>query len=261
MSLLALVSAKGSPGVTTAALALAAVWPTERRVLVAECDPAGSALAPRFGLDYEPGVTTLAPLARHVFTTVTLEGQIQTLRLGVGRPTTEVLVGPRSPEQAQGLARLWAKFAPAVAGIGDLDVLADCGRLAPASPTLEIVRHADLTVMFTRPDLEAVLHASLRLRALREAGMGARVGIVVVGDQPFPARAVADALEAPLVGALAHDRTTAAVFAGEAAPSHLRRRAPLLRSAQSLWDMLAPRLAGLAPRPSSGAREPMTAAR
>ncbi|CAL9302083.1 hypothetical protein SUDANB51_04775 [Streptomyces sp. enrichment culture] len=42
MALTALAADKGSPGVTTAAVALAAVWP--RRVLLAEADPVGGAL-------------------------------------------------------------------------------------------------------------------------------------------------------------------------------------------------------------------------
>jgi hypothetical protein len=42
MALIALAADKGSPGVTTAAVALAAVWP--RRVRLAETDPAGGDL-------------------------------------------------------------------------------------------------------------------------------------------------------------------------------------------------------------------------
>ena len=39
MALIAVAADKGAPGVTTASVALAAVWP--RPVLLAECDPAG----------------------------------------------------------------------------------------------------------------------------------------------------------------------------------------------------------------------------
>ena len=46
MALIAIASDKGAPGVTTSALALAAVWP--RPVLLAECDPSGGDLAYRF---------------------------------------------------------------------------------------------------------------------------------------------------------------------------------------------------------------------
>ena len=64
MSLVALVSAKGSPGVTTTALALAGTWPENRRVLLAELDPAGGDLAPRFGLHADPGVVQLGSAFR-----------------------------------------------------------------------------------------------------------------------------------------------------------------------------------------------------
>lgn len=39
MAVLALTSAKGAPGVSTAALAMTLLWP--RAALLAECDPAG----------------------------------------------------------------------------------------------------------------------------------------------------------------------------------------------------------------------------
>src|SRR5437763_13615057 len=68
MALIAIASDKGAPGVTTAALALAAVWP--RPVLLAECDQAGGGLVYRFPaaggghLDPRPGGLSLAVLAR-----------------------------------------------------------------------------------------------------------------------------------------------------------------------------------------------------
>ena len=57
MALVAVASGKGAPGVTTASVVLAAVWP--RPVLMAECDPAGGDLVYRFpaadGGRLEPG--------------------------------------------------------------------------------------------------------------------------------------------------------------------------------------------------------------
>ena len=54
MPLIALASVKGSPGVTTTCLALAAAWPARRR-LVIEADPAGGDLGPWLGLPRAPG--------------------------------------------------------------------------------------------------------------------------------------------------------------------------------------------------------------
>src|SRR2546423_15418228 len=68
MALIAIASDKGAPGVTTAALALAAVRP--RPVLLAECDPAGGDPVYRFPavdgghLDPRRGVLSLAVVAR-----------------------------------------------------------------------------------------------------------------------------------------------------------------------------------------------------
>src|SRR6266566_1751510 len=64
MPLIALASVKGSPGVTTTCLALAAAWPGKRR-LVIEADPAGGDLGPWLGLPPAPGLTGLAAAARH----------------------------------------------------------------------------------------------------------------------------------------------------------------------------------------------------
>ena len=76
-SLFALTSPGGSPGVTTAALALAFTWPGS--VIVAECDPAGGAV--------------LAGFAEHDLTTTYL-GSSTGVRLSYVQPTSAVsLVG------------------------------------------------------------------------------------------------------------------------------------------------------------------------
>src|SRR5690606_40344837 len=60
MTLVALTSVKGAPGVTTTVLAMAAVCPPSRRLVVVEADPEGGVLAARLGLRAEPGLVTLA---------------------------------------------------------------------------------------------------------------------------------------------------------------------------------------------------------
>src|ERR1700716_52006 len=68
MALIAIAADKGSPGVPTACVALAAVWP--RRVLLAETDPAGGDLVYRSAaahggvLDPNTGLLSLAATAR-----------------------------------------------------------------------------------------------------------------------------------------------------------------------------------------------------
>ena len=71
MTVIALTSAKGSPGVTTTALALAWAWPQVapgRRVLVVDADMAGGDLAPgylRGAVSSTDGVLGLAAARTH----------------------------------------------------------------------------------------------------------------------------------------------------------------------------------------------------
>ena len=53
MNLITLVSAHGSPGVTTTALVLAASWPDPHRCLLVEADTFGGVIAARYGLTLE----------------------------------------------------------------------------------------------------------------------------------------------------------------------------------------------------------------
>ncbi|MGH3603225.1 MAG: chromosome partitioning protein, partial [Pseudonocardiaceae bacterium] len=57
-------SLKGSPGVTTFCVALAAQWSAHTRCVLLECDPSGGDLATRFSLASSPGLVSLAAAAR-----------------------------------------------------------------------------------------------------------------------------------------------------------------------------------------------------
>lgn len=57
-------SVSGAPGVSSAALGLAALWPGNPGLLV-EADPSGGVLAARFRLPHGPGTNDLAAAARH----------------------------------------------------------------------------------------------------------------------------------------------------------------------------------------------------
>ena len=139
MALIALAADKGSPGVTTAAVALAAVWP--RRVLLAETDPAGGDLVYRSAaahggpLNPNTGMLSIAATARRGLVRDQLWDHIQPLSGGL-----EVLVGLGIAEQAAGLAGLWPTLGRAFAQLADsphaaADVIADCGRISGDTPT------------------------------------------------------------------------------------------------------------------------------
>ncbi|MDQ3573445.1 MAG: hypothetical protein M3404_00735 [Actinomycetota bacterium] len=231
MSLIAFASAKGSPGATTTALAVAAVWPNDRKVLLAEVDPAGSDLGPRFGLSAGPGLVQLGPLRRRRMSGADVWDNAQVLPGG-----TPVLIGASGPEQAAALRRLWPELAAVLSGMHDADVMADCGRLFPDSPAVDVLRHADLVVLVSRPTLEEVAHLQARLAAPLST---ARVEVVLVGTGPYPPEQIEEALGLKLLGVLANDERAAALLAGRAGNERLLARSALIRSARTVAAAIA----------------------
>ncbi|MEU8346805.1 hypothetical protein SAMN05443665_10559 [Actinomadura meyerae] len=189
MALIALAADKGAPGVTTAAVALGAVWP--RPVLVAECDQAGGdlvyrlpAAAPDGGdgdggmLNPSRGLLSLAATARRGLRPDQIAEHCQRLVGGL-----DVLVGLTNAEQAQAMTWLWGPLGRAFAGLAPVDVIADCGRLGAGGPLLDLLREADLVVLLTRATLEQVAHLRERVTALTaELRGGPPIGVLVLAD-------------------------------------------------------------------------------
>jgi MinD-like ATPase involved in chromosome partitioning or flagellar assembly len=185
MALVAIASAKGAPGVSVTAAALAAMWP--RRCVLADLDPLGSDVALRYRdshhqpLDTETGVLSLAVAVRRGELS-SVEEHLQTTSTGM-----EALVGFSSPGQVTGVGAVWPHIASSLRSLPDADVIADCGRVAPGAPTLPVIERADVLVMVTRSTLEEVAHLRERLVGLRETLRlghldGTPVGVVVVTD-------------------------------------------------------------------------------
>ncbi len=248
--MVALGSVKGGPGVTTAAVALAGVWPGP--VMIAECDPFGGDLAARFGLPPAPGLLSLASQSRHQLRAESLWSHLQ--RLPGGK--VPVLLGVQGPEQAAALGHVWGLLPRALAGLG-IDVLVDCGRLAPDAQTRHLVDAADLTLLVAQPTVEEISHLERRLDALEQSGR--QTAVVLSGEAPYDRRTVAsrlaaDGVRAPVLGVLADDPEAAAELCGR--PRRRRSvltRSYLIRSARELADRLAARLANL---PASASASP-----
>jgi MinD-like ATPase involved in chromosome partitioning or flagellar assembly len=166
MPLISLVSLKGSPGVTTTALALAAAWPAPRRLL-AELDPAGGDLEIRLGLPAGGGgLAALAAAAR------------RRSRHSLWAFACELAGGlhvlPAPPGAGQAGACLQALTAAGVlqrlaaeAAAGEAVVIADCGRLDPAAVTAQAGVLAGVVLVVARPHLSDLAHLAGRLEAIR----------------------------------------------------------------------------------------------
>jgi MinD-like ATPase involved in chromosome partitioning or flagellar assembly len=163
VALIALAADKGSPGVTTTALTLAAVWP--RRALLAELDPSGGDIALRLRgprgvpLSPETGLISLAVGVRRGAAPQQVFEHVQRLDGGL-----EVIVGLTASEQGAGLAGLWSPMATLLDRVPGVDVLGDCGRLYHNSPGIEVLTSASAVVLVTRPSIDSVAH--LRARAI-----------------------------------------------------------------------------------------------
>ena len=269
MSLIALVSEKGSPGTTTLGLTLAAVWP--RRVALVECDPAGGDLALRLVdstgrpfLHPEPGLLTLAAAVRSESAlpaaSVWEHGQPF---LGPASAGSVVLAGLNSPEQATGLTGLWPALADALAATDGGDVLADLGRLHPGSPALAVAQASEVLVGVARGTAEGMLRLRDRLGHVLGAPPPTkaerRVLVVLVADDRRGHEAVTamrtvldrSGLAAAAVGFIAVDNRAVAGLQRGLRGGWLDRTL-LMRSARAL----VPKLCTAEVPPATASREP-----
>jgi hypothetical protein len=212
-SLFALTSAGGSPGVTTAALALAFTWPGY--VVVAECDPAGGAVlagALAGHLPGGPGLVEHAIEAGHNPHAAAAGLAAQLVPLDANR-TRMLLPGITDPRQALGLAAAWPAVAASLTGQAG-DVIADCGRLdAGAGAPYAVLAAAATVAMVLRPTLRQVWAARPRIEMLGQLlGGTGRVVLLLAGPGAYPAKEISATLGVEVAAALPDDARSAAVL-------------------------------------------------
>ncbi|PYC65570.1 carbon monoxide dehydrogenase maturation protein [Streptomyces tateyamensis] len=239
MAVIVVGAAKGSPGASTSALALAAAWPGDVQPLVLEADAGGGDALLRFGLRDSPGLVSLAAASRRAgLTTALLRKHVQRLPGGV-----EMVVAPA--ESAQCMAALDALSpAWAEAELDDALLIVDCGGLGVVGPSAEkLLSASDVLVLVTAGSVEALAHTAEAAARLRD-----RVGtlvVAVVGHCPWPTAEVEAALGADACLMLPHDPPTAALLRGRPAPRNrwpLKPRRPLLDAVRRLALELRRRL-------------------
>lgn len=232
MSLICLASAKGSPGVTTTALGIAAAMPVEggRRKLLLEADPAGGALAIRYQLGRQPGLVTLAAAGRHGLTREDLWNHAQEIPGGL-----PVVVAPERADRTTSILETsGARLGSWLAEVPDVTTVADCGRLAPQRHGA--AAHADLVLLVARPIADQIHPGSALLDELADAGR--TVAWLLIGSSPHPADEVENVTGHAVARVLPNDeKTVAALLAGDVTGRAARR--PLLREIAALARDLA----------------------
>lgn len=250
MTLVALCSLKGAPGVTTAALGLASGWPKRQLPVLVECDPAGGDLLARFRLNMAPGLVTLAAAARRETQRGLLWQHTQRLPGGLN-----VVAAPAGAEQVcAALGQITGAGVPVLRGVSERPgtvVVADCGRVGPDSMALDIMRDADLTLVLVQARDDALSHLAVSLDAVARWSRSAC--FVLVGDG-YPTGEVVRTLGIEVLGRLPDDRIGAAALCGHSRRRTEPARSPLGRTLARLAAAAASRAgtpAGVAESPAA----------
>lgn len=231
--LVAVCSAKGSPGATTAALALGLSWPD--RVVLAECDPSGGDVLAGFGRGQarsgSQGLTDLMAAARNDAAELELWTHLVTLD-----PERRAFLLPGVTDPRQSRVIDWARLVTVLASTR-ADVIADCGRLRAAHQPSAVLYSADLVLLACRATLRSV-HAARSAAAELSAELAGRgsgpdaLGLLLIGaGEPFPAGEVERAVGVPVVATLPVDVESATVLSDGAPPGRSFSRSALMRAA------------------------------
>jgi len=246
VTVVAVATAAGSSGVTTTAVLLAAMSPAG--ALVAECDPAGGDLAAWAQRSASPGWVTAVAGADRSWTG--LVGHTQSLPSG--QPA--LFAPPRTSEARTVVGEAASGFGPLLASLPDAVAVADCGRVGDLAPAW--TRQAQLTLLLLRqsplsaPATVAVVERTVEALDVLQATCQ-RVGVVLVGGAPYPAKEIIAALGVPLFGVLPDDRSGAGLVAGGWTIGRGAGRTPLARAAAELAARVTGTIAPTTPAPAA----------
>jgi hypothetical protein len=248
MTVFALASAGGSPGVTTTALALALGWPSQ--VIMAECDPSGGDALAGLLSGHLPARTGLLPLALEAGGGAEVPADAlwrQLIELDEERNCL-LLAGISDPRQSAALQSSLPWIADALQGL-KADVLADCGRLDAVAAVRPVLSAASLAVLVLRPTLRQVSRAVPRVEMLTNLIGRERVVTLLVGEGTASGREIARSLGVPVAGQLPEDPKTAGVLSDGLGSRRALDSRPLLRAATAAGRRLRDVAEAAGPRP------------
>lgn len=269
MAVIALAGCTGAPGVTTSALALLLSWPLEpgRRMILAECDPDGAAVAHGLlqgTLGDRYGLRNLSVAARQGELGDAFWRQLIDLSIEDGTKDSPhnrlLLPGITDPAQAASLVSVWKTLGVIFRGIDadhGHDVLIDLGRRGAFGPSAVLAEQADAVFVVVRNTLRCLQAAEGRVRALKDRVADVRV--LMINEGPYPAGEVQRVLQAPVIATLPHAPHDARVLSDGAEQPRRFTKSQLMKSARTTSTLLiqqaALRRARLAPAGASAGSE------
>jgi hypothetical protein len=244
MSLVALCEAPGTSVSTTVGLLVASSMPAGQPVVFAECDPSGGDLAGWARLYATPSWRSAVAAGDRSWSG--LQSHVQHLPSGLS-----VLVSPSRAAEARVVVReAESRFAPMLAAMSDVAVVADCGRVVDGAPAW--TRSAAFVLLLVRQAGTSAAATVARVdRAVEVAGLlhqtAGRVGLVVVGGRPYQPGEIAEMVDCDLLGVLPEDPAGAGLVAGAWTVGRGPSRSPLARAARPIAARIVESLAAGSP--------------
>jgi hypothetical protein len=240
MALYCLISAGGSPGVTTTGLGLALTWPGP--VVLAECDPGHRSVLPGFMAERlrhppGPGLLGLAMEARHDAKIAVNALDQYAIALDGGLGTARLLHGIRDPRHAAQLKPLWPALAELFTSTR-ADIIADLGCVGGSDTPMPLLTRADLIVMVVRRTIAQIDAAQPRLETLCDVPVR-QPFLCMIDDGPYTSATISRALfDLPVLAELPAAAPEAKVLSDGARPRRTFRTSLLVRALNTLGQRM-----------------------
>ena len=229
MSIIAVGSAKASPGATDLSVGLGLSWApnTGRQAVLIEADGDGGVVAARYGPDPDP--LAGGAVGRRSTRSDPQSGSRTTA-------SSSPANCPRWWRRGRGRPPAWyssrwpRRLIDGFANQDDIDVVVDVGRVRSHSPATELIKHCDLLVLVARPQFDQLVPLVHRVRQV--TAQGVPTALVCVGDRPYPPAEMAKAAQLDLLGVMAYEPRVVQIL-GCGLPENRRHRQILL------WRTLA----------------------
>jgi hypothetical protein len=253
MAIIALTSAGGAPGVSTAALGLTLSWPRSAVLVDADAGGPSAVLAGYLSATVAPqkGIVDLVLAQRAGTLAHELPEVLIDLLDRPGQPGAATSTGARrwllpgamSHDQALAIGSIWQPLGEELRALSrqGQDAVLDLGRLGTTGFATPLLESADLVLLVVRGDLVSMSTANQW--AGRLASMATDVRLLAVGDrhpyrEAISERAVSRALHLQAAASLAWDPASAAVLSHGAEADRKFNTAPLARSLHAAAEHL-----------------------